>query len=141
MDAAVKNLFAAYEKAFSALEVEKQVDLFADAFISAGPQGAIAQSREEFRKLAGKAGEFYRSVGQTGARILRMDETPISDHYSAVRVHWSVTFRKTGDKPVEFDVTYILQKTDPKNPKIVMFVSHQDEAEAMKKLGVLNGPS
>ncbi len=49
MTDAVKKLFAEYEKAFNALEVEKQVPFFAEHFISA--RGAV--SRWEERSLPG----------------------------------------------------------------------------------------
>lgn len=130
-----KNLFTEYEKAFNALEVEKQVPLFAEHFISAGPRGSIALGREEFAKMASKAAEFYRSVGQTSAKILSMDETPISNEYSMVKVHWGVTFRKIGNRLIEFDITYFIQKTGP-DPKIIMFIAHQDEEKAIKELGL-----
>jgi hypothetical protein len=106
----VQKLFAEYEKAFAALDIEKSAGFFADAFISAGPRGAIAQNKAEFLKMAYKASEFYKSVGQTSAKILSLTETPISNEYSMVKVHWGVTFRKTGDKLIEFDVTYFIQK-------------------------------
>jgi hypothetical protein len=137
MDAAVRKLFDDYERAFDALEVEKQVAFFADTFISAGPRGTIAQSRDEFMRMSRQAAEFYRSVGQTGARIVSMEELPVSDHYSMVNVHWACTFEKTGDEPIEFDVTYFLQKTDPARPRIIMFVAHQDEEKAMQELGLI----
>ncbi len=133
---AVKKLFAEYEKAFNALEVEKQVPFFAEHFISAGPRGSIVHGRDEFAEMASKAAEFYRSVGQTSAKILSMDEKPISNEYSMVKVHWGVTFKKTGNKLIEFDVTYFIQKTGPE-PKIIMFIAHQDEERAMKELGLL----
>ncbi len=136
MTDAVKRLFVEYEKAFNVLDVEKQVPFFAEHFISAGPKGSIAQGRDEFAKMATKAAEFYRSVGQTSAKILSMDEIPISNEYSMVRVHWGVTFRKTGNRLIEFDVTYFIQKTGTE-PKIIMFISHQDEEKAMKELGLL----
>lgn len=132
----IKKLFAEYEKAFNALEVEKQVPFFAEHFISAGPRGSIAVGRDEFAKTASKAAEFYRSVGQTSAKILSMDETLISNEYSMVKVHWGVTFRKIGSRLIEFDVTYFIQKTGP-NPKIIMFIAHQDEEKAMKELGLV----
>ena len=136
MDNAIKNLFEEYEKAFNALDIAKSAQFFSDTFISAGPKGAIAQNKSEFLKMADKAAGFYKSVGQTGAKILSMKETPISDEYSMVTVHWGVTFQKLGDKPVEFDVSYFLQNTSPK-PQIIMFIAHQDEQEAMKELGLL----
>ncbi len=64
----IKRLFVEYEKAFNALDVEKCVPFFAEHFISAGPGGSIAQGRDEFVKMATKAAEFYRSVGQTSAK-------------------------------------------------------------------------
>lgn len=109
----IKKLFAEYEKSFNVLDVEKQVPFFAEHFISAGPGGSIAQGRDEFAKMATRAAEFYRSVGQTSAKILCMDEIPISNEYSMVRVHWGVTFKKTGNRLIEFDVTYFIQKIGP----------------------------
>jgi hypothetical protein len=132
----IMKLFAEYEKAFNALEVEKQVPFFAEHFISAGPRGSIALGRDEFAKMASKAAEFYRNVGQTSAKILSMDETEISREYSMVKVHWGVTFKKTGNRLIEFDVTYFIQKIGPE-PKIIMFIAHQDEEKAMKELGLL----
>ncbi len=136
MDKPIKKLFAEYEKAFNVLDVEKQVPFFAEHFISAGPRGSIAQGRDEFAKMATRAAEFYRSVGQTSAKILSMDESPISSEYSMVRIRWGVTFKKTGNRLIEFDVTYFIQKIGPE-PKIIMFIAHQDEEKAMKELGLL----
>ena len=136
MTDAVKKLFAEYEKAFNALDVEKQVPLFAQHFISAGPGGSIALGRDEFAMMAKKAAQFYKSVGQTSAKILSMDETAISSEYSMVKVHWGVTFAKTGNKLIKFDVTYFIQKTGLE-PEIIMFIAHQDEERAMKELGLL----
>lgn len=136
MTDAVKKLFAEYEKAFNALDVEKQVPFFAEHFISAGPRGSIAVGRDEFARMAGKAAQFYRSVGQTSGKILSMEETAISREYSMIKVHWGVTFEKTGNKLIEFDVTYFIQQTAPE-PKIIMFIAHQDEEKAMKELGLL----
>ena len=131
----VQKLFAEYEKAFATLDIEKSAGFFADAFISAGPRGAIAQNKAEFLKMAHEASEFYKRVGQTSAKILSLTETPISNEYSMVKVHWGVTFRKTGDKLIEFDVTYFIQKTD-EEPKIIMFIAHEDEEKAMQELGL-----
>lgn len=66
-----------------------------------------------------------------------MDETAISNEYSMVRVHWGVTFKKTGNRLIEFDITYFIQKTGPE-PKIIMFIAHQDEEAAMRELGFLS---
>jgi hypothetical protein len=54
--------------------------------------------------------------------------------YSIVKVHWGITFEKTGNRLIEFDVSYLIQKTE-KEPKIILFIAHQDEQKAMEELG------
>jgi hypothetical protein len=136
-DESIRKLFDEYEKAFAALDTSKSAESFADTFISAGPRGVIAQNKVEFLKLSYQAADFYKNVGQTSARILSADEIPISNEYSMIKVHWGVTFKKTRDKLIEFDVTYIVQKTSP-DPKIIMFIAHQDEQKAMQELGLIS---
>jgi hypothetical protein len=132
----LQDLFGEYQKAFAALDIQKTAGFFADTFISAGPRGVIAQSKAEFLKLADQAADFYRRVGQTSARIISADEVPVSNEYSMVKVHWGVTFVKTGERLIEFDVSYFVYKSVP-NPKIIMFIAHQDEQQAMQELGLI----
>ena len=63
MTDAVKKLFTEYEKAFNALDVEKQVPLFAEHFISAGPRGSIALGRDEFARMASKTAHSHERTG------------------------------------------------------------------------------
>lgn len=64
-----------------------------------------------------------------------MSEVIISKEYSMVKVQWGVTFKKTGDKMIEFDVSYLVQKIGSE-PKIILFIAHQDEQKAMQELGL-----
>jgi hypothetical protein len=48
-----------------------------------------------------------------------------------------VTFRKTGDKLIEFDVSYRVQEIG-KEPRIILFIAHQDEQKAMRELGLIS---
>ncbi len=57
--------------------------------------------------------------------------------YSMVKTHWGVTFKKTGSKLIEFDVTHFIQNIGPE-PKIIMFIAHQDEQKSMQELGLLS---
>jgi len=135
MDQRIQKLFADYGKSFSALALQNTAQLYADNFIAAGPKGIISQTRSEFIKNAETAADFYRSVGQERAEAKSMKETWFSDNYVMVTVHWAVSF-KTLDKPAEFDVSYLVQLTGDE-PKIILFISHEDEQETMKSLGVL----
>lgn len=129
----IDTFFADFEKHFSALDVQAQANAYADTFISAGPKGTIAQGKQDLINKAQQAADFYKSVGQTGAKLISKQEQPITNEYTMVTVHWGVTFEKTGNQLHEFDVTYIIQETEAQ-PKIILFITHQDEQETMKKL-------
>jgi hypothetical protein len=135
MDKRIKALFEDYGKSFSALELQKHGRFFADTFVAAGPKGVISQGRDEFIKNADEAAAFYRKVGQESVEIKSMKETWFSENYVMVTVHWAAHFKKLA-KPVEFDVSYLVQLTEDK-PKIILFISHEDEQEVMEELGLL----
>lgn len=101
------------------------------------PREQLRKTKKDFLKKAEQASAFYRSVGQSSAKIISKNIIPICDQYTMVTVHWGVTFRKTGDKLIEFDVSYIVYQPED-DPSIILFIAHQDEQEAMKKLGLLN---
>ena len=131
------TLFKQYETAFNELDLKTISGYYADTFISAGPKGIIAQSKKEFEEKAEQAVGFYRNVGHTSARIISKRIMPLCDKYSMVVVRWGVTFEKTGSKIIEFDISYIVYEPED-NPRVILFISHEDEEEAMKKLGLLN---
>ena len=136
VDKRIEALFEDYGKAFSSLALQKQAQLYAETFIGAGPKGIISKTRDEFIEYADKAAEFYRSVGQERAEIKSMKETWFSENYVMVTIHWAAHL-KSLETPVEFDVSYLVQLTD-ENPQIILFISHEDEEEMMKELGLMN---
>lgn len=137
MDPRIEKLFADYGKSFSALEMRRIAGLYAEQFVAAGPKGVISQGRAEFLSNADKAAEFYRSVGQESATLLSARETWFGPSYVMVAIHWGVRFKSLPDL-VEFDVSYLVQLTD-EAPKIILFISHEDEQETMRKLGLPRG--
>lgn len=129
------TLFKQYEEAFNKLDLKAIASYYADTFISAGPKGTFSQNKKEFTEKAEQAASFYRSVGQKSARIVSKRVMPISNDYSMVVVRWGITFERTGSRQIEFDVTYIIQESGSE-PRIILFISHEDEEVAMKKLGL-----
>ena len=129
------NLFKEYETAFDKLDVKTISGYCADSFISAGPKGSITQSRKDYEKKAEQATKFYKSIGRNSAKIISKRVMPICNDYSMVVVRWGITFDRTGNKVIEFDTSYIIQETG-NEPKIILFISHEDEEEAMKKLAL-----
>ena len=131
------TLFKQYETAFNKLDLQSISHYYADTFISAGPKGIIAQNKKEFEEKAEQAVNFYRSAGQKSARIISKRIMPICDQYTMVVIRWGVTFEKTASRIIEFDITYIVYETE-ESARIILFITHEDEHEAMKKLSLSN---
>ena len=131
------TLFKQYETAFNKLDLKTISGFYADTFMSAGPKGVIAQGKKEFQDKAEQAVSFYRSVGHNSAKIISKRIMPICEKYSMVVIRWGVTFEKMGPKIIEFDISYFVYERD-EDAKIILFISHEDEEDAMKKLGLLN---
>jgi hypothetical protein len=127
------TLFKEYETAFDKLDVKTISGYCADSLISAGPKGSIMQSRNDYEKTVEQTNEFYKSVGRNSAKIISKRVMPICNDYSMVVVRWGITFDKTGNKIIEFDMSYIIQETGSE-PKIILLISHEDEESSMKKL-------
>ena len=90
----LEQLFAEYERAFSEPDIKRNAALFSDTFISAGPKGTIAQSKDEFVKKAGKACEFYKNPGQASAKIVSKKFFPISNEYTMATIHGVLRFKR-----------------------------------------------
>ncbi len=131
----LEKLFNEYEHCFGKLDFKKMTALFSDSFISAGRKGTLAENKKQFIQKAAEASTFYQQLGMNSAKILSRYELSISDNYSMVTIHWGVSFKKTGDQKVEFDVSYIVQKIGD-DPRIIMMITHQDEEEKMRSLGI-----
>lgn len=131
----IEKLFKEYENAFEQLNMEMIAGYYDDTFISAGPRGTIAVDKQDFMSKSRQAGDMYRSLGHNSARLISKKIIPISNEYALVTVHWGVKYEKTGDELIEFDVSYLVQQIG-NDIKIILFITHQDEAEAMKKLGL-----
>ncbi len=136
-DQELQRLFAEFERAIGAHDFEKIGELYSDFFISAGPTGSAMRTRAELVAQARTASAFFESIGQTSLKLVSMQQTPISEHYSLVKVSWGATFRATGGRVIEFDDSYVVQATGGET-KIIALIAHQDERTVLKRLGVVN---
>ncbi len=77
-----------------------------------------------------------REHGEIFQRI--RESNRLASEYSMVKTHWGLTFQKTGDRIIESDITFLVRKTAPE-PKIVMFIDHQNDEKTYQELGLISG--
>lgn len=137
MSESIEKLFKEYEKAIADLDVQKTVEYFTEPFILAGPRGVTSPTKADFVELSSQAVELYKAIGRTSAKILSIEETPITSEFSLVKTRWGLTFKKTGDQVIESDITFLVKTS--REPKIVMFIDHQDGEKVYQDLGLIPG--
>ena len=131
------RFFDGYAKAFSRLDPEPVAGLYAECAIAAGPAYlGCTKNADELRAALTRAYSFYKKIGMESVKILGRADTAINPLHVLARVHWAAFFRKMGDEPVTFEVSYLVRLVD-ETPKILLFISHEDEEALIKAKGLL----
>jgi hypothetical protein len=126
--------FRAYGEAFD--DGEKLSGFYGDCALASAPNfvGCLKGKAEIQAALAGVAENQVRT-GMTSLVPLKVDTTEIDSIHSWSKVRWGAKFEKTGDRRIEFDVSYLLRR-DERKTSILLYVSHQDEQELRQELGI-----
>lgn len=131
------EFFRRYSRSSLGPEPESLADLYDASFLAAGPRGGAAfRNDEAFLEWLRQMNEGNRLSGMTTMAVDEIVETPLSDAYTIATVTWAATFRRTGDEPIRFRISYILRQADD-TLKVAAFISHEDQEEVMKAHGLL----
>ena len=135
----LKQFFARYEEGANTFDPDLVTSQFAESFMGAGPSGVLCgRNDQEFREAIAQREEFFRQIGFRSARVLDVVETPVDECYTMAKVHWHMAFEKEPGNLLEFKffITYFLY--DPgSGPKVVFYISHDDEQQVMKDAGLI----
>ena len=117
---------------------QKVAGAYADHFIFADPNGIMPiENNQALVDKYADIEEHYKKVGRTATYIADVDTTKLDEQYYLVKVKFGMTFQKTGDEMITFDITYIMRIVEG-TPKIVMYISHEDEMKVLKEKGLLS---
>ena len=118
-------------------EPEKLAEYYDQSFLAAGPKGGAAfRNDEAFLDWLRQVHGFNVKTGLTSMAAEGIDQVQVSADYTLVTVRWAATFRKTGDAPIRFSISYLLRQTES-GFKVSAYVSHEDQEEAMRAHGLL----
>lgn len=129
------TFFSSYAVASLGAEPERLAQMYAPTFIVAGPHGSQAFANDEaFLEWLGQVRAANLESGMRALSPASIDTQILSPAHVLASVMWSAVFEKTGDTPVTFRITYLLE-TAP-DLKILAYVSEADEADEKQKLGL-----
>lgn len=84
-----------------------------------------------FRQVA----DGQRRTGLVGMKPNRVEATELDAFHLLAKVWWNAQFEKTGDQVIEFQVSYVLRRVED-GFQILLYISHQDETEMRRELGI-----
>jgi hypothetical protein len=111
--------------------------VYAPQFFVAGPEGSAAFANDaRFIDWLANVRAFNRQHGLRGMAAARVRETALSPLHVLAQVRWSARFAKTGDRAIEFEIAYLMER-DGESWRVLGYVSERDQEEEMRSLGVL----
>lgn len=130
----LEKFFTEYGAAFDKPEVTRK--FYGDSSITSAPEGVFClKGDEEFEHTLKEVSDYQKKTGMKSLTPSNFRTTTIDDRHLWTRLTWNAIFEKTGDKPVQFDISYLLRKTDG-SFQIVAYVAHDSETEMRKELGI-----
>lgn len=129
--------FRDYAEANRAEDAARVAAFYADGFLVAAPTGSSAfKNDEDFHSWLEQLFRFNEQVGMESLDVANTRASSLDERYLLVAVDWLAHFRKLGEKPVPFRITYIISLVDSGKPKIAGYISHEDQVVVMKRHGL-----
>jgi len=131
------RFFSRYAELSLGPRPEELAGLYAPTFIVGGPQGSRAFTNDvSFIEWLRQVASFNRQHGMRGLTVMSIRDVTLSPLHTLATVTWGARFEKTGDRVIEFDISYLLEKAEDEW-RILSYVSCSDQKAAMEKEGLL----
>ena len=111
--------------------------LYSETFIVGGPTGSHAFTNDDrFIEWLRQLGDFNRQHGMRALTALSISDLTLSPIHTLATVTWGARFEKTGDRVIEFDISYLLEKAQD-GWRVLSYISQSDQTEEMTRAGLL----
>jgi len=133
----VEQFFTRYATLSMGDDHRAMADLYAPGFFAAGPKGSLVFANDaRFLEWLAQVRAFNRQHGMRAVSPAAVRETVLSPLHVLAQVRWSARFEKTGDRAIEFEIAYLLERAGDAW-RVLGYVSERDQDEEMRALGLL----
>jgi hypothetical protein len=131
------QFFSRYAELSMAPEPEALASLYAPTFIVGGPQGSQAFTNDaRFVQWLRQVATFNRWHGMRGLTAIAIRDVTLSPRHALATVTWSARFEKTGDRAIDFEISYLLERIEDEW-RILSYISRTDQEAEMVREGLL----
>lgn len=112
---------------------EELAAFYAPTFIVGGPTGSHAFANDgRFLEWLRQAAAVNRQHGMRSLTVVATDGIELSPIHTLATVTWGARFDKTGDRLIEFAISYQLEKSNG-DWRILSYISRTDQDTEMAK--------
>lgn len=105
------------------------------SFLAASPAGSAAFPNDAaFLDWLRGVRAWNVTAGLVSMGVVATREVPLGAAFALVTVTWEAVFRAAAERPIRFEVSYLMA-TDGA-PKVLAYVSHEDQEVAMRRAGI-----
>jgi hypothetical protein len=129
------EFFKRYENASAAADPAEIASFYTKSFFVAGPMGSATFSNDgSFIEWLRGVADFNRRTGLKLTFEGVASEQRLSPIHTLAIIRWSAGFAATPER-AQFRIAYLIE--DLGEPKILGYVSEEDQDEKMKEMGVV----
>ena len=133
----VEQFFSRYAVLSMGDDHHAMAAMYAPSFFVAGPKGSMVFPNDaRFLEWLAQVRAFNQQHGMHAVAPAAVRETVLSPIHVLAHVRWSARFDKTGDRAVEFEIAYLLERAG-ESWRVLGYVSERDQEEEMRALGLL----
>ncbi|HKF46841.1 MAG TPA: hypothetical protein VKB38_05740 [Terracidiphilus sp.] len=135
---AIDRFFQAFQRASADGDMPALTTLFADTFLTAGPQGARCIPAAVFAPVAAGRKQLFDRLGCRPAELVSVTPTPLDSRYTLVRTEWRFVFEPPGRQSeiIPVESTYLLD-TSAEPCRILAYIAHHDIMTILRNRGLL----
>ncbi len=131
------QFFTRYAELSTGPQPEALAGLYAPTFIVGGPGGSQAFANDrQFLDWLGRVAAFNREHGMRHLAPVSTEGLELSPIHTLATVRWGARFDKTGDRTIEFEISYLLERSAG-DWRILSYISRTDQNAEMAKAGLL----
>ena len=133
----VKQFFTRYAALSMGDDDRAMAAVYAPSFFVAGPKGSMMFANDAgFLDWLAQVRAFNRQHGMRALSPAAVQEEVLSPLHVLARVQWSARFQKTGDRAIEFEIAYLIERAE-ESWRVLGYVSARDQEDEMRALGLL----
>ena len=138
-ETAVGRFFALYSQHNNEGDVAAIASHFADPFLSANPQGTQCVRVADFAAALPRRKELFDKLQCQPTELVEVKETALDARYVLAWTRWRMMFaRESGPMELLVDSSFLVDMGGDE-PKIALYMAHQDIMQVMRQRGILKG--